>query len=145
MPGSKVIVIGLRWDQYNLTPWVYDLKENTWSNKLTPCGETLPSLPDEFTLGFANYLKNKVYFVTSTSVWILDLSTPKIWLEHNLAQYHGNSRIVVPFSPTEVGIVGGYGSKAPQNIITIFDTETGNSSRCAGQVDDKLGVCNPFQ
>ena len=46
----------------------------------------------------------------------------------------------MPFSPTEVGIVGGYGAKAPEHIITIFDTETGKSSRCADQVDDKLGV-----
>ena len=79
LPGSKVMVIGLRWDQYNLTPWVYDLKENTWSNKLTPSGETLPSLPDEITSGYAIYLENKVYFVTSKSVWILDLSTLERW------------------------------------------------------------------
>ena len=34
LPGSKVMVVGSRWDQYNFNPWVYDLKKDTWSTKL---------------------------------------------------------------------------------------------------------------
>ena len=49
LPGSKVMVIGYKWDLYNLTPWVYDLKKDTWSNKLN--GEALPSLPKEELFG----------------------------------------------------------------------------------------------
>lgn len=38
LPDSKVMVFGRIWDQNNLTPWVYDLNQNSWSNKLTPDG-----------------------------------------------------------------------------------------------------------
>ena len=61
LPGFKVLVVGMTWDQYNLTPWVYDLKENTWSNKLTPDGDALPSFPKQVKQLSASYLKNKVY------------------------------------------------------------------------------------
>ena len=62
LPGSKVMVIGPRWDQYNLNPWVHDLKEDTWSNKLTPNGKILPPLPDEMLEGNAVFIGNTVYW-----------------------------------------------------------------------------------
>ena len=33
-PSRKVIVMGIRWDKHNLHPWVHDLDEGTWSNKM---------------------------------------------------------------------------------------------------------------
>ena len=73
-------------------------------------------------------------------MFILDLSTCERWIVVDLPLSHGNLPINVPFSPTEFGIVGGTGSKGPLNMITILNTETGNSSKCAAQVDDRLGL-----
>ena len=102
-----MLVIGPRWDQYNLTPWVYDFETNTWSNKLTPDGKTLPSLPDEMLDGSATLIKNKVYMCIQASVLILDLSTLDGWYQIQLPQFHGNNSVIVPFSPTEIAIIGG--------------------------------------
>ena len=33
-PSRKVLVMGIRWDKHNLHPWVHDLDEGTWSNKM---------------------------------------------------------------------------------------------------------------
>ena len=109
LPGHKVLVVGLIWDQYNLTPWVYDLKENTWSHKLTPDGNALPSFPKETKELSASFLENKVYLSNRKDVFILDLSTCERWNVVNLPQSHGNIPITVPFSPTMLGIVGGTG------------------------------------
>ena len=79
LPGHKVLVVGLIWDQYNLTPWVYDLKKDTWSNKLTPDGDALPSFPREAKQLSASFLENKVYLANREHVFILDLSTCKFW------------------------------------------------------------------
>ena len=49
LPDFKVMVIGALWDKYNLTPWVYDLKKDTWSNNLN--GQALPSLQKEEHFG----------------------------------------------------------------------------------------------
>ena len=69
LPGSKVLVIGPKWDTYNLTPWVHDLKENTWSHKLTPDGKTIPALEEEIDSGTAVLVENVVYLFTDDNVY----------------------------------------------------------------------------
>ena len=34
IPSRKVLVMGILWDKHNLNPWVHDLDEGTWSNKM---------------------------------------------------------------------------------------------------------------
>ena len=68
------MIIGALWDQFNLTPWVYDLKKDTWSNKLN--GEALPSLPNAELDGTAIFVENKVYLGRGETVFVLDLTTP---------------------------------------------------------------------
>ena len=79
LPGSKVLVFGPKWDKKYLTPWVYDLKEDTWSNKLEPDGKPLPSLPKELSGSMAIHSKQKVYAFLEEFVYILDLSTLDDW------------------------------------------------------------------
>ena len=128
------MVIGPRWDKYNLNPWVYDLKEDTWSNKLTPNGKTLPPLPvedeeifEEMLYGNAVFIGNTVYWFKSTDALILDLSTLENWSKVALSGYCGNHPVVVPFSPTLVAIVGGWGNSLMMNTVEIFNTETRTS------------------
>ena len=138
LPDSKVVVFGPKWDKYNLTPWVYDVKENTWSNKLTPDGKTLPPLPEEKNHGRSVLIENKVCFFRDYQVLILDLSTLEEWEVIRLAQDHCNFPVLAPFSPTEVAIVGG-NFNAPHNNISIFDSQTERSRILSPQTDD-LGV-----
>ena len=129
------MVIGMKWDKFNLNPWVYDLKENTWSNKLTPNGKTLPPLKEEGSSGSAILLSNKVYFIRGEDVLILDLSTLQEWRSVKLPQYLGNHPLVVPFSSTKWGIVGGY-TTGPLNMIHFFDPETEKSQTLDPQTED---------
>lgn len=48
LPGSKVLLLGLKLGKYSLNPWVYSIKEGTWSNKLTPNAKDLPPVPYQF-------------------------------------------------------------------------------------------------
>ena len=143
LPGKKVLVIGPRWDIYNLTPWVHDLKGSTWSNKLTPDGKTLPSLPNELLVGSAIYLENKVYLFKEERVWILDLTTLAEWKELLPNLRHGNIPVVVPFSPTQVALIGGYGN-GPLNYVTVFNTELRQAKPLASQMNE-LSVASALQ
>ena len=49
----------------------------------------------------------------------------------------------MPFKSTKVAVIGGFGSKAPHNIVTILDTLTMNS--IASQTDDEMSVYNISQ
>ena len=73
LPNFKVMVFGIKWDKNNLTPWIHDLKTNTWSNKLTPDGKDLPSLPHDIAPTTAIFHENKVFAVNEDYVAILDL------------------------------------------------------------------------
>ena len=68
-------------------------------------------------------------------VLILDLSTLEDWKVIRLAQVHGNSPVVAPFSPTEIAVIGG-NLQAPHNRISIFDSQTELSRRLSPQTDD---------
>ena len=145
-PNPKVMVIGPIWDQYNHNPWVHDLNENSWSNTLTPDSKTLPSLPeneDEILHGSAIFMENKVYLFRSKFVYILDLSALETWEVVELAQSHWVGPVSVPFSPTEVAIVGGTG-KTPFNIVSVFNTTTNSSQKLAPQTNE-LGVESAYQ
>ena len=76
------------------------MKEDTWSNKLTPNGKTLPHLPDEVLEGNAVFIGNTVYWFNGIEALLLDLSTLENWSRVTLSDDCGNNPIVVPFSPT---------------------------------------------
>ena len=129
------MVFGPKWDKYNLTPWVYDVKRNTWSNKLTPDGKTLPPLPKVTIIGRSVLIENKVYLFTGGQVLILDLSTLEEWKDVKLDETFKSYPIVVPFSPTEVAIFGRKVGFTNHNKICIFDSKIELSRRLKPQTD----------
>ena len=84
LPGSRVMVLGISWGNNKLNPWVYDLKENTWSVMKTPDGKVIPPVPTamfritglrlpsrrpvgdtQFALSTATFFRGKVYLFPS--------------------------------------------------------------------------------
>ena len=78
------MVIGIEWGSKKLNPWVYDMKENTWSVMVTPDGKTVPPVPTarfcvtgkrlqirralgdtQMSLGIGTFFRGKVYVFPS--------------------------------------------------------------------------------
>lgn len=59
------------------------------------------------------------------NVDMLDLSSLEEWITIEVPNSPiRNSPTLVSFSQTEIAIFGGYGSEAPLNQISVFNTET---------------------
>ena len=137
LPDSKVLVIGPKWDGDKLNPWVYDVKKNTWSNKLTPDGPTIQALVGEFPKTSGICIENSVYMAAADVLFILDISSPDHWDMVHLECDHGIAPSMVSFSSTKMVILGGLQQDHTySDLVTVVDLE----SRC---MDNSLPRLSP--
>lgn len=138
LPGSKVLVFGALWVSV-WTPWVYDLKRDTWSHKLTPDGKDVPPLSKCLQNGTAALLlENKVYMFHDYDAYVLDLSSSTsnewAWETFKLPMHVDDKPQVVPFSPEKVFMIGGGDTEHFDFSFTRINTQTRQFDRIKGPV-----------